>query len=190
MERSEGTTLKGHAHTLTPFIPEDVSDQYVGWLNDPEVTRHFEKRQVHQNLETAQAYVSSFYGYEKRYIWGICPNGPCTPVGTIILSDINHVSGSAGFGVTIGEAAYRGTGAASEAIDLVARFAFQTIKLHRLWATTAATNYGMLFTFKQLGFTLEGQLRKACLLGDGTHVDLLLWGLLAEEWKPREEHGH
>lgn len=189
-ELKRRATLIGRAYTLTPLTPEDVSGKYVGWLNDPEVTRYFEKRQIHQTLDTARTYVSSFYGEEERYIWSISPSGNTQPVGTIILSDINRPSGSAAFGVTIGETEYRGKGASSEAIGLIAGFAFQTLGLHRLWATTAASNYGMLFTFKQLGFALEGQLREACLLGDGTHVDLLLWGMLNNEWTTKDGHGH
>ncbi len=182
-------TLVGSKFGLIPFKEEHISERYIGWLNDPEVNRFLEVRFVHQTYETVVAYVRSFYGETEKYMWGIYPNGINDPIGTATLYDIdrNHRRGE--IGLMIGEKSYWGKGASDEVMELIARFAFETLGLHRLTGGSYATNYGMNFTFKRLGFTLEGKMREACVLSSGTYVDAYRWGILAKEWKARDRQG-
>jgi ribosomal-protein-alanine N-acetyltransferase len=176
--------LKGVQFSLIPFKAKHISDRYVGWLNDPEVNRFLEVRFVHQTNETVLAFVRSFYGGVEKYMWGIYPNDE-DMVGTATLYSVNRDHGTAEIGLLIGETRYWGKGASAEAIQLMANFAFETLGLRRLTGGGYAANQGMTFTFKRLGFRLEGTQRRAYMSDSGTYVDGYRWGILADEWRAR-----
>lgn len=179
----EAQILEGFQFRLRPFREEQVSDRYIGWLNDPEVTRFLEIRFVRQNNATASSYVRSFYSGVEKYMWGIYPNHHEEMIGTITLHHVNLIHGTAEVGLLIGEKCYWGKDASTEAMNLLAQFAFETIGLRRLTGGTYATNHGMNFTFKRLGFRHEGTLRRAYLVDNDKYVDGYRWGILSEEWK-------
>ena len=41
----------------------------------------------------------------------------------------------------------------------------------------------MNFTFKKMGFTLEGKMRESHYIRPGCYVDGYRWGILAGEWR-------
>ena len=176
--------LTGTKVNLIPFKKEHISARYIGWLNDPEVNAFLEARFVHQTYETVLAFLHSFHDDVERYMWGIYANGS-EMIGTATLHTIDRNHGSGHTGLLIGERAYWGTGASTEATEMMAQFAFETLGLRRLSAGTYATNYGMNFTLKRLGFTYEGRLRKALEVGTNVYVDKYVWGILADEWRAR-----
>ena len=179
--------LTGTAYRLTPFTETDITDRYLGWLNDPEVNRYLELRIARQTRETALAYVTSFYnGSEEKYMWAIRPiDGDGTPVGTITLAFINRYHQTGEIGLMIGNRDYWGRGASTEALDLLCAFAFERIDLRRLVAGTYAPNRGMNITYKMLGFALEGRLRQAFRLDGEDYTDGFRWALLRDEWRAR-----
>jgi len=128
------------------------------------------------------AFVSSFAGPIEKYIWGI-QAAEAGLIGTTTLYDINRVHGLSELGLLIGDKAYWGHGVSAEAVNLVAGFAFDTLGLRRLCCVSYARNHGMNFTYRRLGFTLEGKQRKAFAVAPGEFVDGFRWGLLADEWR-------
>ena len=179
--------LTGRAYVLRQFTPEDISPQYISWLNDPQVNRFLEVRFVPQTHETALAYVSSYYGEMEKYMWGIFPKDAVEPVGTATLYDINRNHGTSELGILIGEMTYWGKGASNEAMELVLDFAFDSLGLRRVTGGSYALNHGMNFTFKNLGFALEGKQRQAGYLSSGSYADTYRWGILDQEWRARRE---
>lgn len=179
--------LSGKEYTLVPFEEGHISDRYIGWLNNPQVNRFLEVRFVHQTRDTVLEYVRAFNSDKEKYLWMIYHTGGDEPVGTASLDQINRRHGTGIIGVMIGEPAYWGKGASAGSIQLMTEFAFNMLKLRRLMAGSYATNHGMNFTYKQLGWTLEGKLRKAYLQEAEHYVNSCIWGLLAEEWKKLKE---
>lgn len=187
--RESKLKLTGRRFVLVPFTEKDISPAYINWLNDPDVNRFLEIRFVPQSHETAKAFVTSFYEANEKYMWGIYPKGAEEPIGTATLYGINCRHGSAEVGLMIGEKAHWGSGASVEALDLICEYAFRRLGLRKVTGGTYAVNLGMNFTYKRLGFALEGKLRQAWVLSDGSIVDGYRWGLLAEEWEARHKNG-
>lgn len=170
---------------LEPFDTSFITDRYVSWLQDPEVTRFLGRsREAPQTRETATAFVESFQGPVEKYMWAIVPRSFGEAVGTCTLYDIDRHNGTVEMGILIGEKDYWGKGASDEAIELLSAFAFDRLGLRRLTAGSSSKNLGMNFTFRKLGFVLEGRLRESMRLGD-TIVDGYRWGLLAREWREK-----
>lgn len=177
--------LYGENFRLEPLKEQHVSDRYVSWLNDTEINRYLEVRFVRQTIETVTEYVKSFYQEIEKYIWAVYPRDRLDFVGTATLSSISHIHGSGGIGFMIGEKAYWGSGASQESLELIADFAFKNLGLRRLSGETCGPNHGMNFTFKRMGFTMEGKMREAHYLSSNRYVDGYRWGILASEWRDR-----
>jgi ribosomal-protein-alanine N-acetyltransferase len=111
-----------------------------------------------------------------------CRNEDNAVLGSVVLSKI--VRGplqSAYLGYYIG-ARYAHAGYMTEAIQLVLRYAFRELKLHRVEANIQPLNVASLALVKRLGFVREGYSRrylKVC----GRWRDHERWAIIVEDWK-------
>ncbi|MCB9101528.1 MAG: GNAT family N-acetyltransferase [Anaerolineales bacterium] len=76
---------------------------------------------------------------------------------------------------------YWGLGYATEAVETMVKFGFDTLQLHRVFASVIANNIGSRRVLEKLGFTYEGQLRENQRFKD-RWWDTALFGLLKHEW--------
>lgn len=180
--------LVGPNLELVPFDASLISERYVSWLQDPDVVRFLEIRHEPQTLETATTFVKSFEGTTRKYLWAIVPQASKDVIGTCTVYQIDPHNGSAEFGLMIGDKQFWGSRASEEVINLIAAFVFCRLRLRRLTGGSCAKNRGMNFTFRRMGFTLEGCMRKSMRMTDGTFVDGYRWGLLADEWRERDRN--
>lgn len=187
LDKKTPEPLIGDEFTILPLKEGCISDSYIRWLNDPEINRFLEIRFVNQTYETVKAYIQSFYQDVEKYAWGIYPIGRTNMIGTTTLYNINRHHGSGEIGLLIGEKEYWGKGASEEAVNLLAEFAFEALGLRRLTGGSYASNYGMSFSYKRLGFTNEGKLRQAYCISPGVYVDGYHWGLLDTEWRAGDQ---
>lgn len=105
-------------------------------------------------------------------------------VGSINLSQI-FLGGfrSAYLGYYIGEQ-YSGQGYMTEAFQLILRYAFEQLRLHRLEANIQPHNAASIALVKRAGFVREGYSRrylKVC----GRWRDHERWAIIAEDWKTK-----
>jgi len=176
---------------LRSLTPGDVSEKYLAWLRDPEVNRFLEVRfNPPKDLETLRKFVSSF-SVPNRYLFGVFASDQERPIhiGNFTV-DINPFHNTAYFGYLIGDKAYWGTPAATEAIVLILDFLFETKKVRRVYGGCYDMNIASVFNFSRFGFVQEGTAREH-LLDDGEPVDSLSFGLLKNEWlqKKNEKFG-
>lgn len=170
-----------------PFTEQDISERYIGWLNDPEINRYLEIRFVHQSRETVSKYVQSFNTETEGYMWGIHPVGSDLLIGTTTLNSINRNHDSASIGLMIGDRDHWGSNCALEVIGLVTEFAFDTLGLRRIAEETSGPNTSINFTLRRFGFTFEGKMRQASVIGEGEYCDGYRWGLLVDEWRAKHK---
>jgi [ribosomal protein S5]-alanine N-acetyltransferase len=173
--------LIGKTYSLGPLTLDDITEEYIAWLNNPIVNKFLEVRHVNQTIETVTEYINEFYKDHERYIWGIYSIEDRL-IGTVNLTNINRYHNVAVLGLMIGNSDFWGKSASEEAMRLVLDFAFDTLGLNRVTGGCYSTNIGMIFTFKRLGFTREGVMRKSVLEGD-KYIDSYLWGIISDEWK-------
>ena len=107
-----------------------------------------------------------------------------TPIGMLSLVDINysHRRAEPARFIIGNEHAVRGIPAAAEAEKLLYGFAFDEVKLLRLYGTVAAANTKMIKWNKFLGFIEEGRLRNHLLM-DGAFQDAVFLGLLEPDYR-------
>jgi ribosomal-protein-alanine N-acetyltransferase len=104
-----------------------------------------------------------------------------TAIGIFQLRQLEPGFGTAEWGFAIGSA-YWGSGVFQEGAELLVRFAFETVGVHRLEARAAVRNGRGNGALRKIGAVQEGLLRKS-FLKDGQYHDQALWTILQEDWK-------
>jgi RimJ/RimL family protein N-acetyltransferase len=75
-----------------------------------------------------------------------------------------------------------GHGYATEAAEAMLAFGFETLHLHRIWASIISENLGSVQVAEKLGMRREGRLREDQWL-KGRWWDTLIYGMLIYEWQ-------
>jgi ribosomal-protein-alanine N-acetyltransferase len=108
--------------------------------------------------------------------------------GGITLGNIRHgvaQTGQIGYWMGVNHA---GKGYMHEAVLLVVRFAFDTLRLHRIEAACIPDNQRSIRVLEKAGFRREGLLRSYLRI-NGVWQDHLLYALIAEDGVTRREQG-
>jgi diamine N-acetyltransferase len=106
------------------------------------------------------------------------------PVGMIALLDINHVHKSVQMGrLLIGEEEWVGKAPVAFDADLMlCDFAFDTLKMHKIYGDILEDNYGMLKTRFYLGYKQDGVLREHYMF-DGVYKNTIAVSILENEYR-------
>lgn len=155
---------------------EDVSEDYVGWLNDPEVNRYLESRFVHHTVESTRSFVASCLEHKSTLMLGIrSVSQDMRHVGNIKIGPIDTNHGLGEIGILVGERSAWGKGIATEAIRLIADIAQHELCIRKLSAGCYGSNVGSEKAFVKAGFVVEGRRVNHFVSGD-QFEDLVLMG--------------
>ncbi|WP_404286014.1 GNAT family N-acetyltransferase [Glutamicibacter arilaitensis] len=101
-------------------------------------------------------------------------------IGWCTLNSWNPDFRSASLGYCLNEAAW-GNGYATEAADVLLRWAFGALDLNRVQSEADTRNVASARVLEKLGFILEGTLREDCIV-NGVVSDSWVYGLLKRDW--------
>jgi RimJ/RimL family protein N-acetyltransferase len=163
-------TLTGAKVELATFTEEDITSDYLGWLNDPVVTRFSNQRFHTHSPESCRSYFRSFAGTDNLFLLIRRLEG-AKPIGTMTAYVSPH-HGTADIGILIGERSVWGQGYGQDAWDtLINHLAIQP-GMRKLTCGTLACNHGMIRIAERGGMELECR-RVAEELVEGEPVDIL-----------------
>lgn len=165
---------------LVPFSESHITEDYLGWLNDPHLMRFSEQRHQIHTHDSAREYLRSFDDTENRF-WAILEHGE--DLGHIgnLTAIVDGSNGTGDLGILVGDPRTRGKGYALEAWLLACRTLFDE-GLRKISAGTAANNQAMRRIFAATGMLKDG-VRSAQLLVDGRPVDVVHAALFRETWE-------
>jgi RimJ/RimL family protein N-acetyltransferase len=167
---------------LRPAEREDIP-RFVAWLADARTTRTLALI-APLSIAQEEAWFERVVAAQGRERWHfvICRRDDDRPVGVVGLDDLDLVNGSAPLGIFIGDAADQGRGYGSDAIQALLRFAFDSLRLERVWLDVYAFNERATRVYERAGFVREGVLRHA-LWREGQWWDDVRMAILAGEWR-------
>lgn len=161
---------------------EDVSDAYVAWLNDPEVTRFLELRFSPQPREAVEAFVRQMQEqFEDHHHFGVWDRDGTRLVGTV-TAHRNHHHGFAEVSFVIGHPEARGQGYATEAVHALCWYLLKQEGVAMLQAGYYAGHEASARVLAKCGFTEQGRLRGKFLDTEGARVDHVIVGLVAADF--------
>ncbi|CAO5147598.1 Acetyltransferase, ribosomal protein N-acetylase [Frankia sp. AiPs1] len=173
----------GRLH-LRPWRPYDVDAVHLA-CQDPQIALWNRLPQPYQRADA-----ESFVLRAAPAAWAEGTGTPFAVVdatteqllASIALIDIS-VSGEAEIGYWCAAQA-RGQGVISQAVTTVTRWGFGALGLARIEWRAAVGNDASLRVAQRTGFTVEGTLRQALILGDGRRVDCWIGSRLPTDPPP------
>lgn len=173
--------LVGPRLYLRAFEESDITEEYLGWLNDPEVTRYLGVGKFPETPATVRKYLERFAGATTDFIYAIVERGSGDHIGTVTLNGIQWLNRTVETGLVIGRKDLWGKGYAFEAWSLVIEYALVRLGLRRVTAGSVVDNKGSIAVLRRLGFQEEGRLRQAVFV-NGQYLDVVRFGLLRDEF--------
>ena len=174
--------LVGDKILLRQIELSDCNNSYVNWLNDPDVNQYLETKWSDQNLESIKAFVESQRNNNHSVLLAIVLKENNIHIGNIKIGPIHPHYSHADISYFIGEKRYWHRGIATEAIELICRFGFEDLHLHRIEAGAYECAIGSWKALEKCGFKREGVLRKQVLFNNA-FIDIYRYGLLESEYK-------
>jgi RimJ/RimL family protein N-acetyltransferase len=174
--------LRGDRVRLTPVTSSDLAT-IAGWHLDDAFLRFYDAVPSAPKTEAQLTnWLAEFHQSQTAYLFGIRPLEEEALIGTVDLNGILWSQRVCTLSVAIGDPAQRGKGYGTEAMELVLRFAFHELNLHRVELTVFSYNTRAIAVYERLGFVYEGAHREF-LERDGQRFDMLRYGLLRNEWE-------
>jgi RimJ/RimL family protein N-acetyltransferase len=102
-------------------------------------------------------------------------------IGFIGLDGLNWTDRNAYVAIGIGEQEYWSKGYGTDAMQVMLRFGFTELNLHRISLTVFELNPRGIRSYEKCGFKHEGRIRDF-LLRDGQRSAMLHMGILRDEW--------
>lgn len=169
--------LEGERVVLRPLTVADVSEAYVGWMNDAVTNRYMETRWRSHSRADVEAFVAEKAASEAEHLFGIFRVDNGRHIGNIKIGPIDIRHGRADLSYFIGDARSRGQGLASEAVGLGVRIGFEQLGLHKLTAGIYAANAESGRVLNKNGFAAEGR-RPSHFAFEGGRDDMVEYGLI------------
>lgn len=173
--------IQGEIVDLEPLARKHISERYVAWFNDPEVTRYNSHGARVMTLEDVEAYVARVEDSETEAVFAMVARDKGVHVGNITLQKIDPVNSNAEYAIILGDKEYWGRGIAAEASNLLLQFGFKDLGLHRIWCGTSAANVPMQKLAERSGFKQEG-VRREAMLKDGVFIDIVEYGIIRNDF--------
>lgn len=180
---STRASFTGKLVRLTTVDPEHDATYWERWNQDSEF-------QQLQNSDPATLWSSKqvkewFTSHmDENYGFTIRDLANDRVIGDVNLSGIDWVAGNCWVGIGIGERDYWGKGYGTEAMDLILRFAFESLNLKRVSLDVFEYNPRAYKSYLKCGFKEEGRMRQWMVRG-GERYDLIFMGILRDEWEQR-----
>ena len=160
-------------------MTEDDTDLIVVWRNSDGVRKHF----IYQAMFTKEGHLNwlnSVIKPGKASQMIICEADTDKPLGSVYIRDIDREHRKGEYGIFIGEDAARGRGIGTAAAKLMVRYAFEELKLHRLFLRVYADNLRAVRSYEKAGFVREAYLKDDVYV-NGAFRDIILMAVLNPE---------
>lgn len=173
--------LESENYTIKTLEVSEVTQDYVNWLNDPEVNEFLEVKYTSWTIENCRTFVAGFEGSTSEYIFGIYSNNSDTHIGNGSVSAVNVNTGTFTISLFIGEKKYWGSSAGTEVILLLLKFGFDHLGLRKCFCGAYSTQLASRFILRKLCAIEEAKLRDK-FFHKGIPVDEVIYGIDRNIW--------
>lgn len=169
---------------LSPISVKDVSKEYVGWFNDPEVCRYNSHGGARNTRQKTLAYVKSVEKSKTAFVFTIRWKDNAAHIGNVSLQAIDRINRSAEIAIIIGAKDYWGRGVGLEAYQLLLKYGFHDLGLNRISSGQSVKNTAMIKVCQKVGMKKEALLRQA-FYKNGIYSDIVIYSILKKEFHKR-----
>ena len=156
------------------------------WRNSVEVSEWMYTNHVISEAEHS-AWFEQMLNNEATKYWKIVVDS--TPVGAVVLSEINSVDQTCSWAIYLGESSARGLGVAQAACLLSLNFAFDVLNLRLVRCEAIAQNTRAIGLYEQVGFVSEPIDAEFVQRGE-SNLAIVKLELSDREWKSGKDALH
>lgn len=156
---------------LRPLDEADVTDEYIEWFRDEDVTAFLESRNL--TRESIIAYIKRGKDTGEYYMYAICLTLNNKHIGNMKVGPINQKHAVSDLVCVIGDKEQWGKGLATEAIKLGNKIAFEKHNLRKLSGGMYEKNIGSIQAYTRAGWIIEGRLQNHYIV-DGKLQDRIV----------------
>ena len=164
------------AESIFSYRSDFAENKYQGWFPDSveEVRSYISNMPKTLDIADTCFQFAIFLTDEKRLI------------GDMGIIFTNHDNMQAEIGCTLHKD-YKGQGYATEALNGIVRFLFETLNKHRIIASVDPRNTASIRLIERLGFRKEGHFKESYYLRE-EWVDDIIYAKLKTEWVNRDNY--
>jgi len=168
-------SLEGENICFMPLVIEDAPIIHE-YASDEDVSR-FIGWNLMYTLEETTAYVETMINRELAgtHLYAVAVNKKTQEhLGTVMIFNFDKVANHAEIGYVFHKK-FWGKGYGSECVEMMCKFAFEELLLHKLVASVTDANIGSAKILEKNGFLREGRLKDHFYI-EGSYYDDLLFG--------------
>jgi len=177
--------LRTERFVVRTMTREDINDEFLGWLADPEVMLGLNLPRRRLSRLQAVRYV---LGHDNRgnFMLTICKREDGRGIGFFTVNcDLGNRSAETS--VVVGNREYWGQNVVVETRSALLDFIFETLNMHKVIGRPHGRNFSSIYNYKVMGFQCEAVLREQMRsVSDDSRLDQLVFGLLRSEWRARD----
>ena len=162
--------LIGKKCYLSPLDINDV-EQYVTWLNDPEVTCNLTLATAVISLENEKDILARL---TKDHNYGIIDKETNKLIGNVGFVAINNIHRKAEIGIFIGNKEYWSKGYGYEALFLLIDYGYRVLNLNNIMLRVYSYNKRAIACYEKVGFKKIGEIREAHIYNLEKHNEILM----------------
>lgn len=175
--------FEGRLVRLAAARPED-RETLARWSNDVEYLRLMDDEPARP--QSPDSFPAPRDDDNRDYQFRIRTLADDRLIGFVALHSFVWNCGTALLSIGIGEPSYRGQGYGTDAMQLILRYAFTELNLHRVGLNVYTYNIRAIRAYQKVGFVAEG-LQRETVHRDGQRYDTLWMGILRREWLQTQE---
>lgn len=147
----------GGAVYLRPLEEDDVTETYLAWFKDEEVTRFLDARDI-----TKQDAIEHLHAGKKGnawYLFAICESTTDQHIGNLKVGPIHYRHATSDLVTVLGDRSSWGKGYGKEAVRIGIDIAFNHLNVRKLSASIDSLNVASIKTYCGAGFVVEATLK-------------------------------
>ena len=175
---------RGEKVRLVAIDPQKDAQRFASWGRDSEYARLLDSDPVRiWSAGQAKEWIEKQQkadGFEGIEFMIRTLDGDKT-IGFVGLDGISWHNGNSWVGIGIGDRQNWGKGYGTDAMRIIARYAFEELGLHRLTLNVFAYNTRAIRAYEKNGYVVEGRAAEV-IHREGKRWDMVYMGLLREDW--------
>lgn len=172
--------LKGKKIYLRMLKLQDVNRKYLSWMNSRE-NNHIPAATSRNTISSIKKYVIRNLKNPNVLFFAIIENNNNSHIGNIKLGPINWLDKNTEFGRLIGEKKFKRKGYGTEAVELVLKFSFNILKLHKVFSMCLKNNFGAIKSNKKNGMKIEACIKEKKFIKN-KYRDIFYLGISKKDW--------
>jgi [ribosomal protein S5]-alanine N-acetyltransferase len=162
---------------------DHVTEDYVSWLNDPQVNQYLECRFFTHTIASTRKFVQAMLDSSDNLFLGIRSHKLDRHIGNIKIGPIDKNHGFSALGIMIGEKKAWSKGIGGLAINMMLEIARNKLLLRKISAGCYVSNIGSQRTFEKSGFAIDGVCKQHYLLNEKPEDLILMSKYLGNNFK-------